>query len=147
MTPSLRNMKKRLKGGTTGESVWYDQLQDLYDFNLGRELSPRKPSYTHTSQTYHRFTMNMYSDWKLFHEVFGVWLHIIQKLMQHSSNPYTPMMFFPTLDCMFKATLAHSLHHTHPKRNFFTIPYHHLFYGYGPDLKLYNQTFKTNISF
>lgn len=80
-------------------------------------------------------------------EFVGFWLHVVQKLSQHSANPYSPMMFFPPFDYFFKATIAHSIHHSHPKRNFFTIPYHHLVEGHEPDVQFYNSTFRTTIQF
>lgn len=79
--------------------------------------------------------------------VVSFWLHLAQKLSQHSANPYSPMLFFPPLDRYMKATVAHNLHHIYPNSHYFTIPYHHLIEGYSNDVAMYNRIYKTDIEF
>jgi hypothetical protein len=70
-----------------------------------------------------------------------------QGMRNHSANPYSPFLFNPLLDCVFKSTIAHSNHHVDSQRNFYEFPYHHLLFGYKDDLEFYNTQFNTNIRF
>jgi len=86
-----------------------------------------------------------YYFWGVRFHIFGLWIHINQKLMQHSANPYSSFMWNPLLDMICKPTIAHSLHHVLTTSHMYTIPWHHFIQGYGEDVRIYNRIFETNL--
>jgi len=64
---------------------------------------------------------------------FAFTVHVLTKLCQHSACPYAPFLFNPVLDCFFKPTIHHNIHHVSIVENFYTIPYSHCIYGWKYD--------------
>ena len=65
----------------------------------------------------------------------------------HSLNPYSASYYFPPLDFLLKANIAHNLHHARTNSNFLSHPWHHLWEGYQKDVDRYNQIMKTQVNF
>ena len=62
----------------------------------------------------------------------------------HSVNPYTALFFNPFLDWIFRANVAHQIHHVVQTKNFSFVPFHHIFQNHRlSDMREYDKIMKT----
>lgn len=74
-------------------------------------------------------------------------LQIWTDVMCHSANPYTAAFLNPLADCIFRATIAHNLHHAVNKGYYTVIPFHHIFASERrADVEQFNKLMATSVA-